>query len=155
MRAMADLHSAAGPEGSGAFEDGATVESVDVLAAHQSDDHVLAMYVEALNESPGTDMAVTVFSGGYAFSGRLVAASEYFDAVAEHADSEAIAIPFRQMAAGLPARPARRHADGDDLPPHARRHRLRRGQAPGQGEGVARPPLTGLRLDPRALRPKG
>lgn len=87
----------------------ATVESVDVLAAHQSGDHVLAMYVAAFNENPGTEMAITVFSGGYAFSGRLVGAPEYFDAVVEQAGNEAISIPFRKMAEDY------RNDPGDDV----------------------------------------
>lgn len=74
------------------------IESIDVLAAHQSGDHVLAMYVAAFNDVPGAAMAVTVFSGGYAFSGRMVGAPDYFEAVAALVDDEGISVPFRQMA---------------------------------------------------------
>ena len=74
------------------------VQSIDLVAAHQSGDHVLAMYVAAFNESPGAEMPLTVFTGGYAFSGRLVGAPVYFERVAALVDDAAISIPFRQMA---------------------------------------------------------
>ena len=87
-----------------------TIESVDLLAAHQSGDHVLAMYIAAFNADPTSHMPITVFSGGYAFSGRLVGASMYFDAVADRADNDAISIPFRKMAEDYRNEPA------DDMP---------------------------------------
>ena len=75
-----------------------TVHSIDLVAAHQSGDHVLAMYVAAFNESPGAEMPLTVFTGGFAFSGRLVGAPVYFERVAALVDDRAISIPFLQMA---------------------------------------------------------
>ena len=96
---MADDQLAAERGASEAPQNGdGTIESVDLLAAHQSGDHVLAMYISAFNADPESDMPITVFSGGYAFSGRLVGASTYFDAVADRADNDAISIPFRKMA---------------------------------------------------------
>ena len=50
-------------------------------------------------------MPITVFSGGYAFSGRLVGASRYFDTVADLVDDDVIAIPFRKMAADYRSEP--------------------------------------------------
>ena len=98
MLEMADVHGAGDGRnrtGSDAVE---VIEAVDVLAAHHSGDHVLAMYVAAFNEMPGSQMDITVFSGGFAFSGRLVGAPTYFETVAEAVDNEAVAVPFRQMA---------------------------------------------------------
>lgn len=80
-------------------DDDGIVDSTDLLAAHQSGDHVLAMYVAAFNEDPEAQMPVTVFSGGYAFSGRLVGAPVYFDSVADLVDDDVISLPFRKMAA--------------------------------------------------------
>jgi hypothetical protein len=77
---------------------GGTVESIDFLAAHQSGDHILAMYIAAFNETPGTGMKATVFTDGYAFSGRIVGNADYFDRVADLADDDAITVPFRTMA---------------------------------------------------------
>ena len=87
-----DERAAVPPAGDG------VIESVDLVAAHQSGDHVLAMYIEVFNANPGLHLDVTVFSGGFAFSGRLVGASEYFERVAKLADDDAISIPFRKMA---------------------------------------------------------
>jgi hypothetical protein len=96
---MAYVQSTAG-NGSAAPSDdlGGTIESIDLLAAHQSGDHILAMYVAAFNDDPSAEMPLTVFCDGHAFSGRLVAASVYFDAVADRAADETIAIPFRRLA---------------------------------------------------------
>ena len=95
---MADLHRAVDPHADGPEPVDWTIESVDLLAAHHSGDHVLAMYVEAFNDTPGSHLPVTLFSSGYAFSGRLVGAATYFDAVADDVDNEAISIPFRKLA---------------------------------------------------------
>lgn len=97
---MADEGPTADHHGSdGAVTGDGGIEPADLLAAHHSGDHVLALYISAFNEAPGSHLDVTVFSGGFAFSGRLVGASTYFDAVAERVDNPAIAVPFRKLAA--------------------------------------------------------
>lgn len=96
---MADVQKPANPQNHDAPESDWTIDSIDVLAAHHSGDHVLAMYVGVFNDLPGSQMVITVFSGGYAFTGRLVGAATYLDAVADQVDNEAISIPFRAMAA--------------------------------------------------------
>ena len=112
------------------------------------------MYIEAFNADPESHMPITVFSGGYAFSGRLVGASVYFDAVADRADIDAVSIPFRKMAEDYRSEPA------DDTPLVTTYvhmldvRRLLRSQAPRQAQGLARPTLTDQRLDHRAHQPQ-
>ena len=67
------------------------------------------MYITAFNADPNPHAHHRV-QRGYAFSGRLVGASMYFDAVADRADNDAISIPFRKMAEDYRNEPA------DDMP---------------------------------------